>query len=101
MFVAAALVNVGLVEVIGEDCVECRHVAGHAAHKAGQQRRESKSKNSRWEEMQQHVWRGHVVVKQRLAACSQHGLPGNWIDLGGNQSPALFYPSPKHSRDSE
>ena len=69
--VACALVNVGLVEVVGEDGVECRHVAGHAAHEAGQQRRQSQAENAGGKVVQQHVRRGHVVVEQRLAAGSR------------------------------
>ena len=88
--VAAALVNVGLVEVVGKDGIEGRDVAGHAAHEAGQQRRKPEAENAGGEIMQQHIGRGHVVVKQRVAAGVEHGLAGDRVDLGRHQAAALL-----------
>ena len=83
--------NVGLVEVVGEDSVEGGDVAGHAAHEAGQQRGEAEAENAGGKEVEQHVGRGHVVVEQRLAAGGEHGLAGDGVDLGRNQAAALFH----------
>ena len=58
VLVGSAGVNVGLVEVVGEDGVEGGDVAGHAAHEAGQQRGEAEAEDAGGKVVEQHVGRG-------------------------------------------
>ena len=97
MPVAGALVDVRLVEIVGEHGVEGGDIARHAAHKACQQRCQAKAKDAGWEEMQEHVGSGHVVIEERLTAGGQHCFTCHRIDLGRNQ-PAPFFHVVRHHR---
>ena len=79
--VGAFLVDVGLVDVIGPDGVECGDVAGHSRHEAGQQGGEAEAQDAGGEEGEQHDGDGLVVVVDQDSVGIDHVLAGDGIGL--------------------
>ena len=77
--VGALLVDVGLVDVVGPDGVECGDVARHSGHEAGQQGGEAEAQNAGGEEGEQHDGDGLVVVVDQDAVGVDHVLAGDGV----------------------
>ncbi len=79
--VGAALVDVGLVDVVGPDGVEGGDVAGHAGHEAGEQRGEAEAEDAGGKEAKEHDGDGEVVVVDGGAVGVEEGLAGERVEL--------------------
>ncbi len=81
MLVGAALVDVGLVDVVGPDGVEGGDVARHSGHEAGEQGGEAEAEDSGGKEVQEHDGDGEVVVVDGVALAVEDGLAVEGIGL--------------------
>ena len=93
MGVRGARPEIALIDVVGENGVERRHVAGHAGHERCQQRREPEPQEPVGEIVQQHRWGGEIVVEYRMALGIEQRTERG-VQLGGNEGrPAAPLPA--------
>ena len=84
--VGGALVDVGLIDVVGPDGVEGGDVAGHAGHEAGEQRGEAEAEDSGWEEVEEHDGDGEVVVIDGGAVGVEDGFAADGVGFDGDDA---------------
>ena len=77
--VGGALVDVGLVDVVGPDGVEGGDVRGHAGHETREQSGEAETEDSRGKVAQKHDRDGEIVVVDGLAVGVEDRVAGDSV----------------------
>ena len=78
--------DVALVDIVGPDGVEGRHVAGHTRHEGGHQGRKSEAEQPGREVVRKHRGDHHVVVGRSVVAHGKEGAAALVVHRDGDHS---------------